>query len=133
MRYVIIPEGGLESFFSETAPPFSGHGRIWTMADDLSLGGFFYDSILCSNNAVVGIRYWLGGANDLSGHAVFSRFKGDSRLRFDAEGCFVDIVFDRKNVADFVGGKFKIGADQDFGGDGVVRADNLYGLLFELD
>ena len=104
----------------------------WQPTKKFSLNGYFYDHICDSNGQILGVRYWVGNEVLFDKHAVFSQFKNDARFKFNQRSRYVDIVWDAKNIDALADGKLTIETVQDFGGDGVVQCENLFGLSFAL-
>jgi hypothetical protein len=104
----------------------------WQAAKKSSLNGYFYDHICDSNGQILGVRYWIGNEVLFDKHEVFSQFKNDARFKFNQRSCYVDIVWDVKSIDALADGKLTIETVQDFGGDGVVQYENLFGISFTL-
>lgn len=124
MRHLVFPkESGL------FAPEDNG-GPVPTV--EVSLGGYFYDHICNSAEAIVGVRYWVDESIVFDRHPVFRQFMGDERFKFNQRDHYVDIVFDERNVDPFRNGTLSVQTVQDFGGDAVVKHGNAFGISFSL-
>lgn len=118
MKYVLLPKN------STTDNPEDVPG--------ISLGGCFYDYLRSADGHVVGVRYWLIEPVKFEENLVYSQFFGDARFAFDQAGGCVDIVFDERSAVLLQNGQLSVETVQEFGGEGVVRCGERFGIVFSL-
>ena len=124
MKHLVVPK--------ISGQPASSDQTGWKPDAKVSLGGVFYDHIRTSSGTTVGVRYWVMDVV-LKRHPVFRCFRDDERFQFHPRDEYVDLVFDEKDVAAFTRGALQVVCVQDFGGDGVVRCEGLFGMTFDLE
>jgi len=124
MRHLVVPKLSGQALATDQ--------KGWEADAEMSLGGVFYDHIRTSSGATVGVRYWVMDVV-FAQHPVFRCFLEDERFQFDPQNGHVDLVFEEKDVDAFVSGALEVDCAQDFGGEGVVRRGDLFGITFDLE
>ena len=105
---------------------------LWVDSTEATLDGYFYDHLCKSTGAIVGVRYWVDQAIAFDRHPVFGQFVDDKRFKFNQREGYVDIVFDEVDIDAFRGNALHLETVQDFGGDGVVKLGDAFGITFNL-
>jgi hypothetical protein len=103
--------------------------NLFTNAPDL--GGVFYDYLRDSSGAVVGVRYYLMRSINFESHPIYRQFLNDNRFVFRANE-FVDIVSEASHSDALHRGSLSLDVVQDFDGVQVLRDQDKFTLVFDL-